>query len=272
MNIGKKYTKISEGKDYTITNIEGSFYILNDGVKISAERLTDTNTYLPVNESSDFFNSANNAIASVFMKAPSQPSYNDNVTRIEAVRKDIDYDDEPISNNIDDIDKAMYANSNNVAVVYGDEDPEYEKRKLLEKYNISPNNVAKSVAQQNAMMSKLLEDDLTISDLDPVKHIEPQKRVESIQQPMQQVTVEDPIISLLNKTKRVNKFKGKIDIEEMLPKNEFIQMLEESYDNSIVEYLADEIVNKLIQDHGALKEQIKKQIFTFINKKTKKSI
>lgn len=264
MEIGKKYKKISENKEYTVTGVEGSFFILNDGVKVSAERLADKTTFTEVNPASDFFSLANNAILGAFntFKPNQNQSYeSENVVRVEAKRDDLNDD------------SMFYSNANESAYLGEAEfDPEVEKRKLLQKYNVQSNPVAEA-AKQNEMMKNLLDgvDVTEIKNEFLLNELKDKKiHIDAKQQPQQQTIVEDPIISLLKKTKRVNKFKAKIEIEELLPKNEFIQMIEESYDNSAIDYLVDEMYNKILNDKSHIKDMIKQQMTLFVNKKHKK--
>lgn len=264
MLIGKKYIKVNENKEYSVIGTEGAFYILNDKSKVSAQRLLDTESFTEVLDVKNFFEASNNAITSAFSntKVP-QTEYNDNVIRVEAKRTDLGDDDK------------FYANSNDSALISHEEiDPEEEKRLLIEKYKIKPHtthNVISQVEQQNELMQKLINgDDIQPSMVKNEFMVDEFKQVGS--KPSVQIPspVIDPIIDLLNKTKRVNNLKLKIEIEELLPKNEFIQMLEESYDKSIIDYLTDEIYNKMIKDSDSIKEQIKNQITAAVNKKSTK--
>jgi hypothetical protein len=265
MLIGKKFIKVNENKEYSVIGTEGAFYILNDKSKVSAQRLLDTESFTEVLDVKNFFEASNNVIVNAVnnTKTPSHSEYNDNVVRVEAKRTDLGDDDK------------FYANSNESALISHEEiDPEEEKRLLMEKYKIKPHtthNVISQVEQQNELMKKLIDgDDIQPSMVKNEFMVDEFKQVGS--KPSVQIPspVIDPIIDLLNKTKRVNNLKLKIEIEELLPKNEFIQMLEESYDKSIIDYLTDEIYNKMIEDSNSIKEQIKNQITAAVNKKSTK--
>lgn len=78
---------------------------------------------------------------------------------------------------------------------------------------------------------------------------------------------EDPIITMFRNCKRNTEFKFSVDIENKIPRLDFIEMMEDSYEVSIVDFLANEFVDNLIQNRVKLKEQIKEQIFQLIENK-----
>jgi hypothetical protein len=53
-----------------------------------------------------------------------------------------------------------------------------------------------------------------------------------------QPPVEDPIITMFKNCKRNKDFKISLDIEDKIPRPDFIEMMEDSYTTSIIEFLA----------------------------------
>jgi hypothetical protein len=75
----------------------------------------------------------------------------------------------------------------------------------------------------------------------------------------------DPVIEMFKKVKKNTDFKFVIEIEEKIPKLPFIEMMEESYEVSIIDYLADDFVKSLLSDPSVLKTKIADEIRRLIN-------
>lgn len=71
---------------------------------------------------------------------------------------------------------------------------------------------------------------------------------------------------------KTDKFNINIKIEEMIPNKTLIKMWEESSDISMIDYLADEMFNKLMRNPEVIKEQIKDKLKNTINIKKKKRL
>jgi hypothetical protein len=79
-----------------------------------------------------------------------------------------------------------------------------------------------------------------------------------------QPPVEDPIITMFKNCKRNKDFKISLDIEDKIPRPDFIEMMEDSYTTSIIEFLADEFTNNLLQNPNIIKEKIINEIKTIV--------
>ena len=79
-------------------------------------------------------------------------------------------------------------------------------------------------------------------------------------QPIQRVEVEDPIIKMFKGVKRIVDFNINLDIENKIPRLDFIEMMEDSYETSIIDFLADEFTNELLKNPEAIKKMIKDKI------------
>ena len=69
-------------------------------------------------------------------------------------------------------------------------------------------------------------------------------------------TYVDPIISMFKKAKRNANFKLAIDIEKKIPRLDFIEMMEDSYETSIIDYLAQEFTDSILANPQLIKEKI----------------
>lgn len=71
---------------------------------------------------------------------------------------------------------------------------------------------------------------------------------------------ESPELALFKKLKRSNKVNFDLKIEEMIPTLEFIRMMNENFETSIIDYVSNQAVEKLLKDASSLKKQIKDQL------------
>ena len=79
-------------------------------------------------------------------------------------------------------------------------------------------------------------------------------------QPVQRVEVEDPIIKMFKGVKRIVEFNINLDIKNKIPRLDFIEMMEDSYETSIIDFLADEFTNELLKNPETIKSMIKSKI------------
>jgi hypothetical protein len=83
-------------------------------------------------------------------------------------------------------------------------------------------------------------------------------------QPVQRVEVEDPIIKMFKGVKRIVEFNINLDIKNKIPRLDFIEMMEDSYETSIIDFLADEFTNELLKNPATIKDMIKSKINTLV--------
>jgi hypothetical protein len=160
------------------------------------------------------------------------------------------------------VDGIKLPSANESAVIMSD--PEDEKAELARKYGVIDNT--SSVQNQNQAFAKILgegsEDELpkvqprkTEVVVNNVQHVEVNR--EYIQ-PSQRI--EDPIINMFKGVKRNVSFKMNIEISNKIPRLDFIEMMEDSYEISIIDYLAEEFTQNLLKDPSLIKEMIKDKI------------
>jgi hypothetical protein len=83
-------------------------------------------------------------------------------------------------------------------------------------------------------------------------------------QPVQRVEVEDPIIKMFKGVKRSVDFNISLDIKNKIPRLDFIEMMEDSYETSIIDFLADEFTNELLKNPETIKGMIKSRIRYYV--------
>ena len=191
------------------------------------------------------------------------------------------------NNNYHDSSNTMY--DTNVPVMQND--PELEKEEIAKKYGIKNN--ATTVVNRDDLVNKqanaFLNDPKLAKILEEEGEIPPANmRQQPQQQPPQQNfrdtvvqnipesrstismsdtvieknpninynTYIDPIISMFKKAKRNANFKLAIDIEKKIPRLDFIEMMEDSYETSIIDYLAQEFTDSILANPELIKEKI----------------
>ena len=162
---------------------------------------------------------------------------------------------------------------NESAIVMSSE--EDERAELARKYGASMDN--SSLQKQNQAFAQILGDD---DDLPQVQQVQQPKvfndeqvqrvevrrdevRTNEFETPIQKtqrVEVEDPIITMFKKTKRNVEFKVSFEVSDKIPRLDFIEMMEDSYEISMIDFLAEEFTNKILQDPSAIRETIKNKI------------
>jgi len=151
---------------------------------------------------------------------------------------------------------------------------EDEKAALAAKYGIVSPPV-ESLQRQNDAFAKILGEE-SESELprvpqyqQPVQEVvqrvevNREEKVEYVQ-PVQRIEVEDPIIKMFKGVKRIVEFNISLDIQNKIPRLDFIEMMEDSYETSIIDFLADEFTNELLKNPTTIKDMIKSKINTLV--------
>jgi len=201
-----------------------------------------------------------------------QSAYNTLAEKIKTIPTHMIKDDESSSTiNVSptyNSDMQFSPNVNESAVVMTTE--EDERAELARKYGVTE-DATQSLQKQNEAFAKILgdesEDELpqVFNQMvnEPVQRVEVQR--EEIAQPIrpevaQPVAAEDPIITMFKRTKKSVEFKVSVDISDKIPRLDFIEMMEDSYDISIIDFLADEFTNKILQNPSLIRESVKSKI------------
>lgn len=228
--------------------------ILENKQKIDTRTLMDSNQYTEQIDPASFFNN--------------QGAYNILAEKI----KNIPYDKLPedsqeltnrVSVNLEN--NSLRPSTEESAVVYSSE--EDEKAELARKYgaSISP---ADEISRQNEAFAKLLgeEEELPRSTVQVNRNIE--ETNSQIRQPVSVQPTIDPVTQMFKNVKRNVDFSISIDIENKIPRLDFIEMMEDSYEVSIIDFLAEEFTNKILQDPSSIKTKIKQEIETLVYKRS----
>ena len=267
MNLNNKTFKDNRtGEVLKVIDSFENIAILENKTKIDTRRLMDPNHFTEQVDPASFFNTQN-AYDSLFEK----------IKTIPADR--IPDDNGEVRPNVSIDNNYRPPVEEDSAIIYGSIDD--EKEELARKYGVSTDNT-QSFARQNEAFARILEDSPEIDELP--KAPEP-KRIVSEEQPIQRVEIdrdaleakprvveptikEDPIYTMFRGVKRSVEFSLDLKLENKIPRLDFIEMMEDSYEKSIIEFLAEEFANELLKDPKSLKESIKSKIKEMVYSKT----
>lgn len=247
---GKKFTDLSTGDVVEVIDTFEDITILQGGQKVRTSRIMDGKFYQEYVEPSSILGASTNAFAGIFEQIKSLPD-----EQIKSI-PNVSASPNPLFN----------PSTNESAVVNYLDDPEVEKENLLKKYNMPTNTPS---VNQNAF-AKIIEGDEEIQNIPRVQQSNQVNQVsQNTNQP--QPSQVDPVVQMFKSVKRINEIKFDLEIVEKLPRPDFMQMWEDSYELSIIDYLADEFTNKLLQDPSMIKEIIKEKIRNYVYPSKKKS-
>jgi len=248
MNLANRVFKNNKTGD-TIRVIDSfeNIAILENKQKIDVRTLMDSNQYTEQIDPQSFFNNQN--------------AYDSLVNKIKSMPTDhIQDDPQDISQNLSNsyVSDSIMPTTNESAIVMSSE--EDERAELMKKYGVVDNS--NDIQRQNEAFSKLLDEEELPIPVSTRLETEEVQRFEVNREPQKQVVnvVEDPIITMFRKTKRNVEFKINIEVSNKIPRLDFIEMMEDSYEISMIDFLADEFTNKILQDPTMIKETIKNKI------------
>jgi len=269
---GKKFKNLSTNRIVEIKDIFEDIIILQDNSKIKKDKILDISLFEPIEESIDeeyidpnkFFQNSSflNDLAKKIKQVPEEV-----VNRLP-----IKTDDEKVNFGKDNTIKPLFEES---AIIHSD--PEIEKMDLMRKYAINPTSMESSRRQMEHFDSFLRND---VSE-DQVIRIEVNRdgdKEEFLQnnisipsqnsiQPLQlkeENHPQDPIITMFKNVKRTKDFKISLNIENKIPRPDFIEMMEDSYNISIIEYLANEFTQEITKDPSIIKKKIIDEIRSIV--------
>lgn len=245
--------------------------ILENKQKVDVNRLTNNEYFTEQVDPKNFFSnqSAYNILADKIKSIPlNQIRDEDGVQQIQV--------------NPDFTNSPLNPSFNESAIVMSSE--EDERAELARKYGVNPNPVD-SIQKQNEAFARILGDNVdedfpiiqeqpkvdAFFSQDTVQRVEVQRDIQEVPVSKDTQVIEDPIITMFRKTKRNVDFKISFDVNDKIPRIDFIEMMEDSYETSMIEFLADEFTNKILQDPSIIKNKIKDKIKEIVYGKDKVS-
>ena len=262
MNLkNKSFKDIKTGEIVRVVDSYNNVAITESKEKIDVRRLMDTNHYAEYIDPNSFFNDSGTynifaeQIKNVDLsKVPDDGTFRDPVTQVQAY-------------------SGLTPATNESAVIMSD--PEYEVEELMRKYGATSVD-SSALKRQNDAFSKLLAEDNEEVETKPnqvQQKVQPTVNRDVYREPDQpiRIEVEDPIITMFKNVKKNVNFSINIKVEGKIPRLDFIEMMEDSYETSIIEFLAEDFTNKLLSNPSAIRnqiiEEIKSKVYPLKNKK-----
>lgn len=245
----KVYRDLINDKVVKVTDQFEDIIILDGRTKIKTNQLSDPRLYEEYIDPNSFF--TNESFINTFADKLKSIPLDDFTKRLKA--EDMGFNDDQVSS----VDYTQ--------IPY---DPELEKQELLKKaqtvYN--DNSALKMAQRQMDSLKGILEDDDDISQIQiqqPIistSQLSQQVEPQIIQEKRQTQTKMDPILEMFKNVKRNTNFKIEFTVENKIPRIDFIEMMEDSYNTSIIEFLAQEFTDEIVKDPNIIKEKIKKKL------------
>ena len=186
-------------------------------------------------------------------------AYNFLADKIKTIETDNMLDDTSINTKLAEIGGDIRPEFNESAIIMSSEEDEIEL--LSRKYGIDKSDNS-DLVRQNEAFKKIL--DPTVPEIEQVNVQKVEVNRDIDQQPIQRVNIEDPIISMFKNVKRNVEFNVNVDISDKIPRLDFIEMMEDSYNTSIIDFLAQEFTDEIIKDPTIIKEKIKDKLMDLV--------
>ena len=242
MSLGNKTFKNNiTGELVKVIDSFENIAILENKQKADVSQLMNPELYTEQIDPANFFNN--------------QGAYNNLAEKIKSIPADKIRDDEggEVMINVDgnnSFGSARPSMDESAIIMTTEED---ERAELARKYGVTtPQN---DVAKQNQAFAKLLGEE----EVQTIEVNRGQPRVE--QRPTQPTQkVEDPIITMFKNVKRIKEFSISLEIKNKIPRPDFIEMMEDSYNTSIIDFLAAEFTDNILKNPHLIEDMIKQKI------------
>ena len=241
MSLGNKTFKNNiTGELVKVIDSFENIAILENKQKADVSQLLNPELYTEQIDPTNFFNN--------------QGAYNNLAEKIKNIPADKIRDDEggEVMINVDGNSSfgGTKPSMNESAIIMTTE--EEERAELARKYGVTtPQN---DVAKQNQAFAKLLgEEEVQTVEVNRDRPIE-QRVSQSTQK------IEDPIITMFKNVKRSKDFSISLEIKNKIPRLDFIEMMEDSYNTSIIDFFAAEFTDNLLKNPQIIEDMIRQKI------------
>lgn len=251
----RKFKDLSNGRIVNVTDQFEDIIILDNKNKIRLNQLMDKRMFEEYVDPASFFR--NDSLINSFAEQIKQIPLDDWNNRIPA--DEMGFDKQELTPSFNESAVLPY-------------DPEVEKQELLKKAQ-----TVYGMGNPTSLMQKQLELVKDILDEDEVQEIttmqsKPQPNLDnvqqvptkSIQQEIKQEKKMDPILEMFKNVKRNTSFKIDFTVENKIPRVDFIEMMEDSYNTSIIDFLAQEFTDEILKDPNIIKERIKSKLMDLV--------
>ena len=243
MSLGNKtFKNNTTGELVKVIDSFENIAILENKQKADVSQLLNPDLYTEQIDPANFFNN--------------QGAYNNLAEKIKSIPVDKIRDDEggEVMINVDGNSSfgGTKPSMNESAIIMTTD--EEERAELARKYGVTtPQN---DVAKQNQAFAKLLGEE------EEVQTVEVNRDAPRVEQRPSQPTqkVEDPIITMFKNVKRIKEFSISLEIKNKIPRTDFIEMMEDSYNTSIIDFLATEFTDNILKNPHLIEDMIKQKI------------
>jgi hypothetical protein len=267
MYTNKKFTDLINGKVVQVTDQFEDIVILDNKTKIKVNKLLDNNLYDEYIDPRNFFR--NEGLVSAFTEKIRQIPIDNIINEKERY----DPKNPPVLKNYGD---PMRPSFDEPAVL--PYDPEEERRELMAKaqsmFNGGGNAVQKQMESLKSIIREDTDDDFDYNEERIIENPQVSSRpVENRNENYMNNNNNsiDPIVQMFRNAKRNTDFKINFSISNKIPRLDFIEMMEDSYNTSIIDFLAEEFTNELLLNPEAIKNKIKDQISSMVYKSVQKT-
>jgi len=267
MYTNKKFTDLINGKIVQVTDQFEDIVILDNKTKIKVNKLLDNNLYDEYIDPRNFFR--NEGLVSAFTEKIRQIP----IDNISNEKERYDPKNPPVLKNYGD---PMRPSFDEPAVL--PYDPEEERRELMAKaqsmFNGGGNAVQKQMESLKSIIREDTDDDFDYNEERIIENPQVSSRpVENRNENYMNNNNNsiDPIVQMFRNAKRNTDFKINFSISNKIPRLDFIEMMEDSYNTSIIDFLAEEFTNELLLNPEVIKNKIKDQISSMVYKSAQKT-
>jgi hypothetical protein len=259
--VNKSFKNKITGDTFKIVDVYQNVAITDNREKIDTKLLMNDKLFVPVsNELRESFSlKKNDDYVDPQNFFENQNAYNylaETIKKIDTSRIKEDNSNANVNYSKSDFDV-----SNESAIVYSD--PEDEIEELKRKYGAT--SVDDSLRKQNEAFAKILDPQSEVQSIEVPRDPVVQEPVN--QPPIQRIDAVDPVTAMFRNVKRNINFNIDLKIEGKIPRLDFIEMMEDSYEISIIDYLAEEFTNNILSDPSIIRNKIKSEIRSMIDKK-----
>jgi hypothetical protein len=265
----KKFTDVITNNILTVNEQIENIALLDNGQRIDVNRLLNPMYFDEYIDPNAFFNNTSENMYNIFSQ------------QVKSIPNEI-------------LEKLPQ----NDSLIISNYDIEDEKRMLADKYNIqnSSEQATNSAQRQLDLLKSIVgEEEYSNDELTKMMNVAPQKNIiinqsqdevirinvedseetkqEIVTSPMEKnkrdMYKEDPITTIFKNVKKNTDFSFTLEIFEKIPRLDFLEMMEDSYEVSIINFLAEEFVKKLMSEPNLIKDKIINEIKLLIENKDK---
>lgn len=267
--IGKKFKNRVTGEIITIIDAYQNIAITSNKDKINTSILLNEKLFIPISDSNSSLireSKSNSEEIDPAKFFDSQNTYNAFAEKIKNLPLDkLPMDDSVTSTSNVDTTYSEIQASNESAIIMSDTEDEVEE--LKRKYGAT--SVDDSLRKQNEKFDKILNPETQVTTV-ITEGVKPHYMETEQEAPIQRIDVQDPILNIFRNVKRNLDFKMNLKIDNKIPRLDFIEMMEDSYEVSIIDYLAEEFTRTLLNNPSIIKNKIIEEIKSMIDKKNTK--